>query len=90
MVACVDVATAEVATANVAEVAPAGMVTDAGTVAAAELEVSRTTAPPVGAGPLRVAVPCAPVPPMTELGETVTPVGGAGSTVSVAVLVVPQ
>jgi hypothetical protein len=89
MVAWVDVATAEVATANVAEVAPAGIVTDAGTVAEAELDVSRTTAPPVGAGPPRVAVPCALVPPVTELGDTVTPVSGAGSTVRVAVLLVP-
>ena len=84
-----EAATVWLATANVAEVAPAAIVTDAGTVAAAEFEPSSTLAPPAGAGPPSVAVPCAPVPPMTEAGETETPVSGAGSTVSVAVLVAP-
>ena len=89
MVACVEAVTAEVATANVAEVAPAAIVTDEGTVAAAELELSSTTAPPVGAGPPRVAVPTTLVPPVTEAGATETPVSAAGSTVSVAVLLAP-
>ena len=89
MVAGVDAATAWLATAKVAEVAPAGIVTDAGTVAAAELELSSTLAPPVGAGPPRVAVPCALTPPVTEDGVTETPVSAAGSTVSVAVFVEP-
>jgi hypothetical protein len=86
-------ATLLVATANVAEVDPAGIVTDAGTVAAGELVVSLTTAPPVGAGPPRVTVPRTLEPPVTDAGETETPVSAAvalaGSTVRVAVLVPP-
>ncbi len=47
------------------------------------------TAPPVGAGPLRVAVPRAVVPPTTLVGETVklTNEGSCGVIVSVAVAV---
>lgn len=42
---------------NVALVLPAGTVTLAGTVAAGESSLSDTTAPPLGAGPLKVTVP---------------------------------
>jgi hypothetical protein len=58
--------------ANVADVAPAASVTDAGTTAAAELLVSVTTAPPVGAGDPSVSVPVAAAPPIRLTGFTVT------------------
>ena len=57
---------------KVALVAPAGMVTVAGTDASAELDVSATTIPPVGAGPFRVAVRVAVVPPVMVV-EPVVP-----------------
>jgi hypothetical protein len=56
---------------NVALVAFAATVTLAGTCAAAVLLlVSVTDAPPLGAGPLSVTVPCELVPPTTLLGFT--------------------
>ena len=79
-----------VETVNVAEVAPAEIVTDGGTEAAVELEWSVTTAPPAGAGPLSVTVPRAVEPAVTDAGETETAVSAevvvAGRTVSVAAL----
>ena len=58
---------------KVALVLPLDTVTVAGTPAAAVLLLNRdTTAPPVGAGPLKVTVPVEPVPPATEDGFTVT------------------
>ena len=81
------VATGLVATANVAVVAFAATVTLAGTVAAEVLLLdSVTTAPPDGAGPLRVTVPVEEVPPITEVGLTVTVLAVAAVTVNVAVL----
>ena len=51
-----------------AEVAPAGTVTVAGTVATGLLLLSDTAAPPLGAGALRVTETDAEVPPCTVLG----------------------
>ena len=54
---------------NVAEIAPAGRVSVGGTRVTAVLPLaSVTTAPPAGAGPLRVTVPCEAVPPFTVVG----------------------
>ena len=69
MMTGVDVVTAVVFTVNVALLAPAAIVTLAGTPAAPLLLESSTCAPPVGAGPLSVTVPvdvC--TPPVTLVG----------------------
>jgi hypothetical protein len=66
-------ATVEVVAAKVALVAPAGMVTLAGTVATAVLLLeSDTAAPPVGAPAVSVTVPVDPFPPTTLAGLTET------------------
>ena len=80
-----------VVTVKVALVAPAATVTLAGTVATAVLLLdSVTTAPPLGAAPLRVTVPCEELPPVTLVGFSVSEDRvTAGETVSVAVLVAP-
>ena len=86
-------ATLTVVTVKLALVEPAGTVTLDGTVATAVLPLdSETTAPPAGAAPLRVTVPCEAFPPTTLVGfrvndDSVTAV--AGVTVSVALFVVP-
>ena len=60
---------------KVAVVALAATVTLAGTCAAAELLLDRvTTAPPAGAGPFRVTVPVEVLPPIVEVGLSVTEV----------------
>jgi len=79
----VDALTVLVVTVNVVLVAPAGMVTLAGTPVAAELSESVTTAPPLGAAAVNVTVPVAWLPAVTEVGLTVTvesaaPGGGGG------------
>ena len=79
-------------TVNVALLAPAATVTLAGTVTTDVLLERFTTAPPPGAGPLRVTVPVEEVPPVTLVGlsMTVDTVSvPAGVTVSVAVCVAP-
>jgi hypothetical protein len=70
IVTCVELATVLVVTENVAVVDPAGTVTlGAATCATPVLLLERlTTAPPVGAGPLRVTVPVEELPPVTETG----------------------
>lgn len=93
----VDVLTAEVEIENVAELAPPVTVTVPGSVAALVLPlVSDTVAPPCGAAPDSVTVPCAPEPPVTLCGltETLCSVAGGGAaaggvTLSVPVLVAP-
>jgi hypothetical protein len=76
--------------ANVADVAPAGTVTLAGTAAETLELVSVTNTPPAGAAPLSVTVPVTPAPPTTDAGFTVTDLSeteaAAGFTVSAAVL----
>ncbi len=94
MVTVVDEATALVLTTNVALVAPAAIVTLGGMLAAPLLLESATCAPPVGAAPLSVTVPVEEFPPATLVGfseseERVGGGGGAGVTVSEAVLVAP-
>jgi hypothetical protein len=57
----------------VALVLPTATVTDAGTVAAdALLLASTTTAPPVGAAPFKVTVPCELLPLATDAGIKLT------------------
>jgi len=95
MVTVVEAVTEPVVSVNPALVEPAATVTLAGTVAAAVLLLERlTTAPPAGAAPLRVAVPCEDVPPVTLEGlmasdDSVTPLPEPGFTVSVAKRPVP-
>ena len=61
-------------TTKVAEVALAGTVTPAGTVATAAFEVARLTVAPVeGAGPESVTVPVRLAPPTAVAGEMVSP-----------------
>jgi hypothetical protein len=91
-VAVVDAATELVEIANVADVAPCGTVTFAGTVADTLLLDRDTTIPPAGAGPLSVAVPWAAEPPLTEVGLTETAdkdAVAAGNSVRFAETVVP-
>src|SRR5262245_28550826 len=64
--------TATVVMVKFAVVEPAATVTLPGTVAVVELLLSVTTAPPAGAALVRVTVPCALLPPTTEVGFTLT------------------
>jgi hypothetical protein len=69
-------------TGKLALVAPAVTVTLDGTVARAGLLLdSVTTAPPAGAGPLKLTIPVAEVPPRTQLGETASEESVAGKVV---------
>jgi hypothetical protein len=82
--------TAAVVAVNVAALAPATTVTEAGTDTTKEDAVRDTTVPPVGAGPLSVTVPVAELPPATETGEKATLIGtGVAVSESVALLVAP-
>ena len=78
---------------NVAEPAPSGTVTVAGTVARAGLLlVNVTTSPPAGTAPVRTTVPIELDPPITVDGFNVTldnAAGGAGFTVMVVDLFTP-
>ena len=64
----VDAVTVPVLTVNVPLVYPAMTVTLDGTVAADALLERLTTAPPLGAAPLRVTVPVDEDPPLTLVG----------------------
>ena len=70
-----SVATAVVLTANVADVWPAGTVTDEGAEADELFQDSATTTPPAGAALARVTVPVVCEPPITDVGLKVTDVG---------------
>jgi hypothetical protein len=81
IVAVVAIETALVLMANVALLVPSAIRTVAGTVAAGLLLETLTVIPPEGALSLRLMNPVAPTPPMTETGETATPVSaGCGLT----------
>src|SRR5882757_4951481 len=89
-----DAVTALVLTVNVGLLAPAAIVTLAGTLAAPLLLESSTCAPPVSAGPLSVTAPVEGDPPVTLVGFSVSearvgPGGGWGVTVSEPVCVTP-
>jgi hypothetical protein len=77
----VDAATAVVAIAKVALVAPWATVTLPGALAALLLSVSVTTNPPDGAAAVNVTVPCDAVPPTTDVGfaDTAESAGATGA-----------
>jgi hypothetical protein len=73
IVTAVLVVTADVVAANVALVDPAAIITLVGTLATAVLLLeSATTAPPIGAAAVNVAVPVEPFPPTTLEGLAAT------------------
>ena len=79
-------------TKNVAEIAPCGTVTVAGTLALPAFELdSEITAPPVPAGPLRVTVPAPDWPVTIVLGLTkrLVRAGAGGLTVNPNVELAP-
>jgi len=78
-----------VETENVADVAPAATVTEPGTVALEELDVSVTTDPPGPAAPVSVTVPVELAPPRTEVGLSDKLVIAAGVIVRVALWLAP-
>ena len=78
IVAVTALVTAFVVTVKVADDTPPAMLTEAGTIASALLELSETVTPPAGAAPLRLTTPAAELPPATLPGETATPASTAG------------
>lgn len=92
MVAGVDVLTLQVVIAKVCEVAPDGIVTDVGKVAAVLELASETTIPFVPAAEVSVTVPVADCPLVTVPGltETLLSAVAAGLTVRMEVAVTPE
>jgi hypothetical protein len=89
MVTDLFVVTGFVAIANVVNTVLAGTVTVEGTVAKFVLLLVRlTVAPSGGAGPLKVRVPSACVPPLTEVGLNVIELNAAALTAKLAVLAI--
>jgi len=87
----VEEATPFVVMVKDALVAPAAIVTVAGTWAADMLLLETvTTAPPVGALPLRVTVPVELLPPTTEVGDLLSEDSDAAVTVIVAFVLTPR
>src|SRR3954465_12322767 len=89
MLTDVEAATALVVTLKVALVAPAGMLTLAGTEAAPLLLESATCAPPAGAGPSSTTVPVTGLPPVMLAWLRLTAETLGGTTVSEALCVPP-
>ena len=81
--------TGRVVTVTDAFIAPAGIVTLAGTVASVMDELSATTTPPAGAGASMVIVAVDDFPPATDVGESVTEMGAGPRTVSDVVTITP-
>jgi hypothetical protein len=81
--------TGDVVATKLAELAPAGTVTLAGTLTAAFPDVSETTKPPAGAGLVRSNVPVAVEPPPTAAGAKVISAGAASFAVMLAVIAEP-
>jgi hypothetical protein len=77
-------------TVKVAVFCPAGTVTLAGVVAAVLVVDKETTAPPVGAVPLKVTVPVEETPPSTVAGLIVTVDRTPGVTVRLALRLLPE
>ena len=75
-------------TVKVAEVVPAAICTEAGTMAFVLLDFRVTVSPPVGAAPFRLTVPVAVMPPVTGEGSIDTLTSDAGLIVNDVVTVV--
>jgi len=83
-VAVVFAVTVLVGIANDTEKLPASTNTDAGGLTKGELLVRLTIAPPAGACPLSITIPCGCAPPLMVLGEIVSAFNEGGCTVNCA------
>jgi hypothetical protein len=83
-VAVVFAVTAFDGIANEAEKLPAATSTDAGGLTDGELLVRVTMAPPAGACPLNITIPCGCAPPLMVLGEIVSDFNEGGCKVNCA------
>jgi len=90
MFTVVSVAILEVVVVKLTEEAPAGTVTEPGTVTPAVSDESASATPPVGALPVRVAVPTEVKPPTTGFVAKVTLVGIGGTIGSAKRWLTPQ
>ena len=88
-VTLVEKKTLEVVIVKVAVLLPAGTVTLEGSCAAVLLSDSETTIPPLGALPVSVTVPMEELPPVTEVGLTLTELRATGLIVKVVCTVFP-